>query len=117
MAEAEKLEAVDWTKLPTLKGSKLDDLISDYKEASAAVKDAEARKDAVRTLLAEAMVETKIPALVEGYRVAWVPPSTVPKLDKAALVKAGVTPDQLKKGTVDSSKKGYLGIWAIKEEA
>lgn len=115
----DKLKSVDWTTVESLKTSSLAELVADLKEADQAVKDAEARKDSIRALIAETLEAAKVgaqPLICNERRVAWVPPSKTYRLDRALLVKAGVTPKQLEKGTAEGEKKGYLDIKVVKGE-
>ena len=89
-------------------------LLSGYKEITLELAGLEVRKDALRQLLQEAV--KPLGAVVGlGVVARWYPESATERLDRGALVAAGVTPKQLDAGTVKGTKKGYLKVQAVKE--
>lgn len=90
-------------------------LLSDYKEVTLAMADLEVRRDALRQLLQEAV---KPHVAVQGHGVVarWYPEGVTERLDRGALVAAGVTPKQLDMGTVRQPRRGYLKVQPVKEE-
>lgn len=111
MSEPEaKEEPKSWHEYPELQGTQLGSLLTDLREAILNRQEAQEREKAIRELVAPILQE-KLPAvtiLAVDLEARWYPPSESLKLDKAKLVAAGVTPDQLKAGMKKSQKKGYL---------
>lgn len=97
--------------------TRLAELVADEKEARALADEASARHAAIKALLAEEVLRLGLKEIVISDRkVVWhEETTTAPKLDRGALIAAGVTPTQLEKGTIPGSpKKGYLEVRVVK---
>jgi len=72
--------------------------------------------NATRGLLRETIADhigrpaTKLSVEHSGLAICWQPASTTAKLDRGLLVRAGVTPEQLEKGTKKGTKAAFLTI-------
>lgn len=94
------------------KGEELPELVADLKEIESQIDDLEERKAGIRGLIEPYVREAgdKVTIACNGRLLSWHPPSTTTKLDRGRLVAAGVTPEQLEKGTVKGTKKGYFDV-------
>jgi hypothetical protein len=87
------------------------DLIQEERELYAQIVDLQERQGALRKLIQEEMELAKVEKIESGgYSLAIVRPKASEKLDRTLLVQAGVTPDQLKKGTTLVERAPYLSI-------
>lgn len=99
-----------WTEIETLKGTRFGALVADLEEITREKRDLEEREKAIRDLI-EPFVQNLTHSVRAGYSsVKWHPPGTRESLDRALLVKAGVTPDQIQAGLKKSPRKGYLEV-------
>jgi len=105
-------ELKQWEEVPELVTVQLSELVADLKEIEEQIADLEERKVAIRALIEPSIQKLGDEVTVEcnGRLLAWHEPSTTERLDKGKLVAAGVTPAQLKAGTVVGSKKGYFDV-------
>ena len=115
VAKPKPVAATDVQTLPPPHAQAIQDLLVDYKEVSAMLSDLEARKEAIKALLQEAVIPLGAIKCL-GLVARWYPPSPTKRLDAQKLVQAGVTPKQLAAGTVVGSKKGYLRVQVAGEE-
>ena len=111
-------EVLEWTKIPELETTRFGALVVDLIELETQKADLEERIKAQRSLILEehqAHLE-KQPVRVQNHVMSWRKPVQLPdKLDRTRLIQAGVTPDQLAKGSLPgATKAGYLELRAIK---
>jgi len=107
-------EVQEWTKIPGLETTRFGALVVDLKEMQDQADDLDTRIRELKTLILEEhrpLLEQQ-PIRVLDRVVSWRPPSKPSeKLDRAKLIQAGVTPDQLAKGTVvGAPRAGYLEL-------
>jgi hypothetical protein len=93
----------------------LKQLIRDLQVLEKQKDDLETRIAGVRELITEVVKPLGEPVNILNRRIRWHEPTTIERLDRGKLVQAGVTQEQLDKGTVLSPKKGYLDIRTIRE--
>lgn len=105
-----KKEVPDWTKNPTLSGTRFGALVKDLRELELEKADLENRIEMTRQLISPLVTSLLSPVRVGDRQVQYFPPSATEKLDRKALVLAGVTPDQLKAGTVAGKKAAYFRV-------
>jgi len=119
----EKVLSKPWHEVDALVAQKFDELVSDLADLNEEEKDIKGRIEKMRALLAESIkpLGHAVDVTVDrekketlSVRVRWQPDSPTEKLDRGKLVQAGVTPDQLKLGTVVGTRKGFLRVDTIK---
>lgn len=115
-AEPAKIAHKQWSEDQDLVEAKFDELIDELRDIEAEKAKLDKRSEHARTEIERLVKEKPYGVRALGYQSLWHPPSKTTKLDKTRLVAAGVTPDQLKAGTVESPKKGYLEIRKVKDE-
>lgn len=102
--------SIAWTEIETLKGTRFGALVADLEEIIREKRDLEEREKAIRDLI-EPFVQNLPYSVRAGYSsMKWYPPGQRESLDRALLVKAGVTPDQIQAGLKKSPRKGYLEV-------
>jgi len=95
------------------------DLAREYLTLQASIKLLEAQSAEIRDRLKEAIGFETAPEGAsweypdDGVKVQWVKGRTTEKLDKVKLVQAGVTKDQLEKGTVRTTFPPSMRVVAV----
>lgn len=112
--------AREWTEHESLKTTQFGALVKDLAEIEDQLEDLEQRKDALRRLLSDSFSSTLSSTgsvLAAGRQVTWVGEGKPgEKLDKTKLILAGVTPDQIRAGTVAiKPRAAYLLVTKPKE--
>lgn len=106
-----------WNEIPELKDTRLGALMADLQENLKEQADLQVREAAIRELIAPEMqrvpgVSARALDLVARWQPEGKPGET---LDKSLLVRAGVTPEQLKAGTRPTKgKKAHLVVSPVK---
>lgn len=106
-----------WTDVPELKGSRFGALATDLQELEQEKADLDTRIKAVRELMLSTFepVFRTGPIRVGTKQFRYVSEQPTEKLDRRALVLAGVTEEQLDRGTVHGVRAGYLEMRTVKE--
>jgi hypothetical protein len=100
-----------WNTIDELAGGGMDDDIHEYLEAKKAMDLAEQKKKLASARLMRALEKADVEEVAVGaVRVKLVGATTIETLDREALIRAGVTEKQLKKGTVEHDRAGYVKI-------
>ena len=105
---AARLALQEWRRVM---GDGLKELVDEERKLDAEIKDLEGRRKAMRDLITDELRVAKLDkAEVGGYALSIVKPKPAERLDKAKLIQAGVTPDQLTKGTIVTPRAEYLSV-------
>lgn len=111
------LPAKNWLEVETLRGTRFGSLLVDLRELEKEKDDLEERISAVRSLIEPFVQNLPFPVRALDQQASWTPETETWKLDEKLLVKAGVTPDQIKAGKRKGKKKAYLTVRPVNAES